>query len=42
MTKINQKLKKQGVREESSSEDRNGQQQLMLIDAILKFGWSLD
>jgi hypothetical protein len=42
MTKINQKFKKQGVRDQSCPEDCNEQQQLFFRDKILKFNWSLE
>ena len=42
MTKINQKLKKQGVRNETFPEDRNEHRQLIFRDKILKFEGSLE
>ncbi len=42
MTKMNQKLKKQGVRIESCPEDRNEHQQLIFKDKTLKFDGSLE
>ncbi len=42
MTKMNEQLKKQGVRNESCPEDRNEHQQLIFLNKTLKYDGSLE